>query len=103
KQPANDRNIPSIPTRRSSDLKKQARRCLERRVRGSRQTAHDQYAHPADGYPPRYPAVAAPCDKDPAGPCSWGGRPAAAGHADARSEEHTSELQSREKLVCRLL
>src|SRR5690606_39679655 len=24
-------------------------------------------------------------------------------HADARSEEHTSELQSREKLVCRLL
>src|SRR5690606_40461346 len=24
-------------------------------------------------------------------------------HADARSEEHTSELQSRENLVCRLL
>src|SRR5690606_40570039 len=24
-------------------------------------------------------------------------------HADERSEEHTSELQSREKLVCRLL
>src|SRR5690606_40541900 len=31
-------------------------------------------------------------------PRSAGGRP-----ADPRSEEHTSELQSREKLVCRLL
>src|SRR5690606_41794017 len=27
----------------------------------------------------------------------------AVGHFDARSEEHTSELQSRENLVCRLL
>src|SRR5690606_41868298 len=29
--------------------------------------------------------------------------PAIVTRADARSEEHTSELQSREKLVCRLL
>src|SRR5690606_41446075 len=29
--------------------------------------------------------------------------PVISGRADARSEEHTSELQSREKLVCRLL
>src|SRR5690606_41614807 len=31
------------------------------------------------------------------------GQPARAGAAEARSEEHTSELQSRENLVCRLL
>src|SRR5690606_40337774 len=30
-------------------------------------------------------------------------RSGAGGHADTRSEEHTSELQSRENLVCRLL
>src|SRR3712207_7568067 len=32
-----------------------------------------------------------------------GGRPALAGADLARSEEHTSELQSRQYLVCRLL
>src|SRR5690606_5541423 len=31
------------------------------------------------------------------------GIPSCAGHSVARSEEHTSELQSRENLVCRLL
>src|SRR3712207_8488352 len=30
-------------------------------------------------------------------------RPAADGHHQSRSEEHTSELQSRQYLVCRLL
>src|SRR5690606_40463921 len=29
-------------------------------------------------------------------------RPLSASHAETRSEEHTSELQSRENLVCRL-
>src|SRR5256885_11849036 len=36
-------------------------------------------------------------------PASLGARPAAAGRATPRSEEHTSELQSPCNLVCRLL
>src|SRR5690606_41486162 len=38
-------------------------------------------------------------EPDHAGPCGHGALPA----RDDRSEEHTSELQSRENLVCRLL
>src|SRR5690606_40374730 len=41
----------------------------------------------------RYCGAAKPTP--PAAPAGW--------HAQARSEEHTSELQSRENLVCRLL
>src|SRR5690606_2595948 len=33
----------------------------------------------------------------------WSGRPGQRDQRDGRSEEHTSELQSRENLVCRLL
>src|SRR3712207_7724359 len=33
----------------------------------------------------------------------WGGRPPTASVCQGRSEEHTSELQSRQYLVCRLL
>src|SRR5439155_7066898 len=36
-------------------------------------------------------------------PCPGRGRPGSAPSARARSEEHTSELQSRGHLVCRLL
>src|SRR3712207_8192153 len=36
-------------------------------------------------------------------PTSWTRRPCAASGAPGRSEEHTSELQSRQYLVCRLL
>src|SRR5690606_41577728 len=43
--------------------------------------------------PPGRPPVPGPADR-PARP---------GGQEDGRSEEHTSELQSREKLVCRLL
>src|SRR5690606_41517382 len=39
--------------------------------------------------------------RPPCGPARGGA--ASAGPATARSEEHTSELQSRENLVCRLL
>src|SRR5690606_41311004 len=84
----------SFPTRRSSDLN-----CAcdsssgSSRVRGSR-TQRRAYS------PHRFP-------HDAIGRCS---RAAAAQRAKAdlcqgadRSEEHTSELQSRENLVCRLL
>src|SRR5690606_41742601 len=36
-------------------------------------------------------------------PAAQAGRAGPAGHHHPRSEEHTSELQSRENLVCRLL
>src|SRR5690349_24221889 len=62
---------------------------------------------PAWGEPSGAPAWEAPRTEEPAAPPapSWGapgGAPAAA-PAPARSEEHTSELQSRRDLVCRLL
>src|SRR5690606_41836293 len=40
-----------------------------------------------------------PCPK----PFAWPTRTTACSSTSVRSEEHTSELQSREKLVCRLL
>src|SRR3712207_8188904 len=51
---------------------------------------------------PRPPADGAPCvPRRPSGPRP--GRPATPSSARRRSEEHTSELQSRQYLVCRLL
>src|SRR5690349_22062495 len=61
----------------------------------------------SDGDPGRVPRCPAPtCARHPGGPRR--GRPAATGAAvgvelPGRSEEHTSELQSRRDLVCRLL
>src|SRR5690606_41711140 len=72
--PVDHRDLHSFPTRRSSDLLKTRRyRCVPG------------------------PAV---CSTDASGWSRWSRRWPA--HA-ARSEEHTSELQSRENLVCRLL
>src|SRR5690606_41815870 len=74
------RDLHSFPTRRSSDLHVEAPD--EQRQPDERQ--HD----PAEAYPDvrhRLP------DDDPLK------------YHDDRSEEHTSELQSRENLVCRLL
>src|SRR5690606_40597987 len=51
---------------------------------------------------PRFQAAASPCSKRPASrgrSACWKRRRA----NSTRSEEHTSELQSRENLVCRLL
>src|SRR5690606_41482434 len=84
------RDAPSFPTRRSSDL--HALVDLSIKV-----TAH---GHAIDGQQPRVDAhhrrgVAV-------GGNILGGN-APRGIGAARSEEHTSELQSRENLVCRLL
>src|SRR3712207_8581362 len=62
--------------------------------------------------PPRPPAAPAAAEADPRPVAQAARRPrpadvspktCAAGRAAARSEEHTSELQSRQYLVCRLL
>src|SRR5436309_8772254 len=72
------RDLHSFPTRRSSDLRLSLHRSQE----------------------PVWP----PCRRARQAPA---GRHARLGHPEgawrARSEEHTSELQSRENLVCRLL
>src|SRR5690606_41465856 len=77
----------SFPTRRSSDLRPAVPRLL---ARGLRAPALDRPGRAARA---RRPAGAAGCRHARA--ADLRGR--------ARSEEHTSELQSRENLVCRLL
>src|SRR5207302_9937273 len=88
---------PSFPTRRSSDLA---------RLRGRKalpdDPAHSRRARVAVPERVRLPAP------DPRRPRLSRGRREPArqlrpGRAVFRSEEHTSELQSRENLVCRLL
>src|SRR3712207_9024899 len=53
--------------------------------------------------PPATPAVLARDVDDPAPPAAGRARLGARHLAQERSEEHTSELQSRQYLVCRLL
>src|SRR5690606_41968585 len=70
--------------------------------------------HHTEGPPPRWPFALGLGGAVPRGvrdrtraegaeARGWGRRPAPSGLQAARSEEHTSELQSRENLVCRLL
>src|SRR5690606_42110053 len=81
------RDLPSFPTRRSSDLRAepppvQPRRLAVRRLPCGRRGAFLRTPFVQRHY----------CSADAwREPTRW------------RSEEHTSELQSREKLVCRLL
>src|SRR5690606_41224430 len=85
--------VPSLPTRRSSDL--------GAALRGE----HRRVGLPGD----RAPALggAGPSDHrrrdDRPEPGDGQMAPHHPGLAPGRSEEHTSELQSRENLVCRLL
>src|SRR3712207_8960533 len=58
---------------------------------GSRAADMSRRRHPRPGFPPAGQAAAHPA------------RAKRVGSAPARSEEHTSELQSRQYLVCRLL
>src|SRR3712207_8667890 len=57
---------------------------------------------PTDRHPAR-PRTRRPRDRPPTGPGPIHDQPGAAPSAATRSEEHTSELQSRQYLVCRLL
>src|SRR5690606_41422537 len=81
------RALHPFPTRRSSDLPPPASRARGRPPRAARASA----GHPRSRRTAARPRRAAP----------WSGTRCAA--AAVRSEEHTSELQSRENLVCRLL
>src|SRR5690606_40004854 len=83
------RDLHSFPTRRSSDLAAHPDRrlCRQRNRSGGE-------------------AYVSPLEAREAGAGEHGkaaGRPKLFNHGDRRSEEHTSELQSRENLVCRLL
>src|SRR5439155_20466392 len=85
---ANHRDIPSFPTRRSSDLAGWRRVRRRDAVRGLRQRRH------------RARCAALRIRRQQPGGHGRGPR---SGHERRRSEEHTSELQSRGHLVCRLL
>src|SRR5690606_40499716 len=98
---ADHAHLHSFPTRRSSDLAKPSRcraqigRCMKTLTLAGLAAA---LAAAAAG-----PAFSAPasCDIPKAANVRPGGLTAL--KAEERSEEHTSELQSRENLVCRLL
>src|SRR5690606_39817779 len=81
------RDLPSFPTRRSSDLKADAPGggARGRRARATHTSARRRAAHRGPGEHRRRE------------------RPRPSADRAGRSEEHTSELQSRENLVCRLL
>src|SRR5690606_39627072 len=85
----------SCPTRRSSDLGARrdppGRRCRE----GGRRSRRGGTETLGGGAAGRTERAAAHRTPDRPDQCAGRGAP--------RSEEHTSELQSREKLVCRLL
>src|SRR5690606_41673724 len=91
--------LPSTPTRRSSDLRTPANFCV----------ANYGGAWPNRRPPPNEPAVTPePVPAIPVMPlCSGGVHHVTVRNrhrvSTARSEEHTSELQSRENIVCRLL
>src|SRR5690606_39530116 len=80
------RVLPSFPTRRSSDLKKAAK--AKRRSAAPARAKSKRVSGKRAARTARRPAKVKPSVKRA---------------ARKRSEEHTSELQSRENLVCRLL
>src|SRR5690606_39500925 len=86
----------SFPTRRSSDLFHGAFRSGARGCRGPR-----LYYRPLHRVPPADERTDLPGTDPSAQPVL--GRPGLRTDPAARSEEHTSELQSREHLVCSLL
>src|SRR5690606_41638239 len=86
------RDLHSFPTRRSSDLRAVWERALNNWAGGTR----------ADGETGLGVLLTA-LSQVPVTPGRWVLAEAACLPAAKRSEEHTSELQSRENLVCRLL
>src|SRR5690606_39797160 len=83
------RHLHSFPTRRSSDL----------RLVSAIDVARTSLRRPAGAA-----AIAARCSAGSSDPCRRCSSTVSGRLANrSRSEEHTSELQSRENLVCRLL
>src|SRR5690606_41060585 len=96
-RPPPPRRLPSFPTRRSSDLTRPARRRMGRRTKrrggGTRRCTEAQRRLTGHyGVEGRRVGLER---------LRW--RVSVFLQREGRSEEHTSELQSREKLVCRLL
>src|SRR5690606_41879800 len=89
-------DLPSFPTRRSSDLTLTSPRHPESCAQSPKWSSCRGSSAPSPA-PRRLPRWARPPP-----PRCRSHRPSPARPA-ARSEEHTSELQSRENLVCRLL
>src|SRR5690606_39994520 len=88
------RRLPSSPTRRSSDLGAGLRPSLEELPQASSSSSSSRAASSSwSASAPIWRALSRPRLA----------RPVVITRAKARSEEHTSELQSRENLVCRLL
>src|SRR5690606_41445489 len=92
------RDPPSFPTRRSSDLALKIRNFVRRHAEPA---AHFSNAEFAGFQKLRF--VGRDADGFEALPRFQHTQPAVAACTPVRSEEHTSELQSRENLVCRLL
>src|SRR5207249_12231759 len=93
------RHLHSFPTRRSSDLVSSS--AWTRATRPSRSVVSVpivRYAHHAPPPPPITSVITAAAASGP-----FHRRRGASARASTRSEEHTSELQSRFDLVCRLL
>src|SRR5690606_41384899 len=88
------RQLPSFPTRRSSDLPARPTHPLP-----------DPHPRLPTLPPSRQPAADRGLTRTTKGPATRRGPEGRRGRGDVsrRSEEHTSELQSRENLVCRLL
>src|SRR5690606_40736553 len=92
------RDLHSFPTRRSSDLGPCVNDCID----GALSVWLDGYGDGgSQGW--RYQPCAGSGQHDCACKPERRGRGGDTSHSHSRSEEHTSELQSRENLVCRLL
>src|SRR5699024_11394549 len=94
-------DLPSLPTRRSSDL---SRRRSSGRTDPARPTAGRVHGLPDPGSQTRQSRRRFPfADAGVAGRIMFANGVMLVGIVLLRSEEHTSELQSRFDLVCRLL
>src|SRR5690606_41936723 len=93
--PAAHPDLHSFPTRRSSDLPRPPSRSITPRSIGSSRSWRPATSRPPTSTTSRTARWA------PSGPASR--PPTCSCRRATRSEEHTSELQSRENLVCRLL
>src|SRR5690606_41897254 len=91
------RGLHSFPTRRSSDL------LPSKTLSTSSGSASSVSSTPTSEPPMRLPTALPPaCPEKPMPTFTLSHRSLSSSRAE-RSEEHTSELQSRENLVCRLL
>src|SRR5690606_41022427 len=91
-----------FPTRRSSDLRPASRTAPSR---GSSSSLRSRHRTSPAGWWRLSSTVGLPSRQStpPSSPPSWSQRCREATTPSSRSEEHTSELQSRENIVCRLL